>query len=122
VSARLVGPGVETVSGKAVLGGPERVVAASFRLLPVAPNPSTAGPGHIAFDIPGPAARPVTVGIYDVTGRLVTRLAEGMRDPGRHVIAWDGLGADSRRLPAGVYWVQVVAGSETAAARLTLVR
>jgi flagellar hook assembly protein FlgD len=88
---------------------------------PVAANPSAA-PGPIAFDLPGPGARPVTVAVYDVAGRLVAQLAKDVLDPGRHSITWDGTGANGRQAPAGVYWVRVTAGGEIAAARLTLVR
>jgi hypothetical protein len=62
------------------------------------------------------------VGIYDVTGRLMANLAGGMREPGRHVITWDGRGANGRRVPAGVYWVRIGAGGEAASTRLTVVR
>lgn len=118
---RLVGAKGENIQGKATFGAAERLLPATFRVLPVAANPSTS-PGPIAFDLPGPEARPVTVGIYDVTGRLMAKLAGGMREPGRHVITWDGQGANGRRLPAGVYWVRIGAGGEIASTRLTVVR
>jgi flagellar hook assembly protein FlgD len=64
----------------------------------------------------------VTVGIYDVGGRLVTTLTDGERTPGRHELVWDGRGPGGQPLAAGVYWARVAAGDERAATRFTVVR
>ncbi len=122
----LVGSDGTRVAGTVAFGPPEpgapaAAAPAVLRVWPVAPNP-LADPARIAFAIPGSAKTPVTVGIYDVTGRLVMNLAGGMRAPGRHEINWDGRGGNGQPLAAGVYWVRVTAGGQSASARLTVVR
>ncbi len=122
----LIGPGGTRVAGDAVLGAPERASPASaapavLAVWPVAPNPF-ASPARIAFTVPGSENRRVTVGIYDVSGRLVAALADDLRAPGRHEVTWDGRGSSGRPLAAGIYWARVTAGHESASARLTVVR
>ena len=56
----------------------------------------------------------VTLGVYDVTGREVARLADRKRfGPGPHAIRFDGRG-----LPAGLYVCLLRAGGQTAARRI----
>jgi hypothetical protein len=79
----------------------------------------------LAFDVPGQAggARPVTLDIYDVTGRLVRRLLEGPVGTGRQSVNWDGRGQDGRGLGAGVYFARIeIGGNFTATQKLTLLR
>lgn len=49
---------------------------------------------------------PVWLKVVDETGRTVQILVEGMQEPGKHVAA-----VSTSRLPAGVYHVQLTAGS-----------
>lgn len=49
-------------------------------------NPST----HIAFDLP--ARSFVSLEIYDLLGRRVATLADGVMEPGRHELNWDASG------------------------------
>ncbi len=122
----LVGPGGEHVAGTVSFGAPIPDPAgggapASLRIWAATQNPF-AGPARIAIEVPGRENRRVTVGIYDVSGRLVAMPADDTRAPGRHEIVWDGRGSRGRPLPAGVYWARVTAGGESATARLTVVR
>jgi hypothetical protein len=64
-------------------------------------NPSTT----IALEIP--AAGPSTLALYDVRGRLVRSLYDGLLAAGPHVFAWDGTLADGRRAPSGVYYYRL---------------
>lgn len=48
-------------------------------------------------------AGPVSVRIYDATGRLVARLIEGDHAAGVYEIMWDGTDDAGRMLPSGVY-------------------
>jgi flagellar hook capping protein FlgD len=64
----------------------------------------------ITFDVAGEAGRPVEIGIFDVTGRLVARLAGGVQGPGRHEMLWDGRGGDGRRMDSGMYFARPLQG------------
>ena len=72
------------------------------------PNPFRGGM-RLALDLPVPAR--VSVEVYDVGGRLVRRVADDAFAAGRHEVAWDGLGSDARRVPAGLYFVRAMAGA-----------
>ena len=41
--------------------------------------------------------------IYDVSGREVARLADGLQPPGHYQIMWAGISEDGRPLPSGIY-------------------
>jgi hypothetical protein len=59
--------------------------------------------------------------VFDVAGRVVRRLADGVQEPGDHVLRWDGLGGDGRRLAAGVYLLRLRAGTFDQAHRIVLI-
>ncbi len=64
----------------------------------------------------------VTLGVFDVRGRLVRRLEQGVRAVGEHSVSWDGLDEAGQALPSGTYFCRML-GSDTApAAKLMLVR
>ncbi len=65
-------------------------------------NPST----EIRFDLP--QAAPVTLLVYDVTGRQVARLFDAERAAGTHALTFEATG-----LPSGVYIYRIQAGSFT---------
>ncbi len=61
--------------------------------------------------------------VYDVRGRLVRRLvAREHRARGIHTARWNLRGDDGQRVPAGVYYVQMLAGTESATRRLAVMR
>jgi hypothetical protein len=64
-------------------------------------NPST----RIALEIP--ASGRTQLALYDVRGRLVRSLYDGLLGGGPHVVAWDGTLADGRRAPSGVYYYRL---------------
>lgn len=73
--------------------------------LAVAPNP-TGGPTTVFYDLRSPSH--VTLGIYDLQGRLVDSLVDGFRDAGEHQAVWNPGDA-----PAGVYLFRLQAGCST---------
>ena len=81
---------------------------------PARPNPAS---GRTALTFYLDAPRDVRLAVADVLGREVAVLAEGPRAAGEHTAT-----LDASRLPAGVYVARLVAGGETAARRLTVVR
>jgi hypothetical protein len=68
------------------------------------------------------ASRPVRISIYDLGGRLVKLLIDGVRPPGEQEIEWDGTTRDGRPCPAGVYFVHLKTEGERDTGRLSLIK
>ncbi len=76
----------------------------------------------IAFEIPSEAAGvPAALEIYDATGRRLQTL-QVSRTAGRHVVSWDGTGADGQRVAAGVYYYQLRVGDRSETRRVIVLR
>lgn len=69
----------------------------------------------IVFDIPKTTR--VILKVYDVLGREIQVLAEGIRLPGRHREYFDATG-----LASGIYYYQITAGSFTQTKKMTVVK
>jgi hypothetical protein len=80
-----------------------------FALSAAAPNPFAALT-RLRFTLPGPAATRVRV--YDVNGRLVRTLRDGVLPAGPHGVEWDGRDAHAREMPNGVYFVRLSSGRD----------
>lgn len=83
------------------------------------PNPSSGG-AVVRFRLAREQA--VTVEIFDVAGRLVSRIFDGTHTPGTCLLAWDGRDAAGLEAPAGVYFTRVSTREETQTCRLVRVR
>jgi hypothetical protein len=79
------------------------------------PNPAR-GRTSISFDGAGPAS----LRIVDAGGRLVRTLVKGGAGPAAMEVEWDGTDAAGRRVPAGVYFVELRAHGAAAARKLVL--
>lgn len=89
-------------------------------LTSLGPNP-TSGPTTISFTL-ADAARS-TLRVFDVSGRLVRSIDEGMLPAGSHRTAWDARDSDKRVAAGGVYFVTLeVGGHQVASQRLVLLR
>jgi hypothetical protein len=64
---------------------------------------------------------PVSLLLYDATGSMVRKLVSGAMPAGRHSSAWDGRDDWGRPVPAGVYYLRLVA-DRNLTARFTVVR
>ncbi len=93
--------------------------AARLRLLPNYPNPFSESttirleistPGHVSLDI------------FDVAGRLVTRLENGPMGAGTHIFIWNGRDDAGRRKASGVYFSRVFSEGFRATGSLVLAR
>ena len=82
------------------------------------PNPFTVE-STIRFDLP--ASGMVKLAIYDVTGRAVATLVDGMQQSGVHMATWNGR-AGERTLPAGVYFARLEAQGEVQNHKILLAR
>ncbi len=59
--------------------------------------------------------------VFDVSGRLVRRLAQGWLEAGAHALTWDGTDAQGRRVAPGVYLYRLTAGGFAGARHMVMV-
>lgn len=83
----------------------EVVLPDDLRLESAYPNPFS-DRVHLYWSLP--ETGPVTIDAYDVQGRRVATLHQGVTAAGRHALTWDG--AD---LAAGAYWIRITTSSGT---------
>jgi len=97
-----------------VPGNEREVPPVLFLLGEPVPNP-TEGETRLFYQHDG--QRSVSVQIYDPSGRIVTQLVKGDQPAGRYSLLWSG-----ERLPSGVYFIRLSAGSSTAVRKLVIAR
>lgn len=66
--------------------------------------------------------RNVLMMIYDVSGRLVRVLAEGVMEPGRKSFTWDGCDDTGLAVTSGVYFCRFIAGDFVQTRKMILLR
>ncbi len=71
------------------------------RLVQNVPNPFNPVT-KVAYHVP--SASRVTIRVFDVTGRLVTTLVDGVVEPGRHAAVWNGTNENGESVGSGVYF------------------
>jgi hypothetical protein len=76
-------------------------------------NPSTT----LTFALPGAAPTRVSLRVYDVLGRAVATVVDGMLEGGNHAITFDGTG-----LSSGTYYYQLRTGAATLTRTMVLAR
>ncbi len=91
----------------------------SFAFAAPAPNPF-ARTANLSFRLP--VAMRVTLGIYDVSGRLVDRIVDGDLPAGEHHAVWNGRNAAGMPAPSGLYFGRIDAGHHHATRRLIFIR
>ncbi len=101
------------LSGNAGVGG----TPAALRFDPPSPNPAHDG-ATMAFDLPRGAH--VALGVYDLGGRRVARLADGELGQGHHVVRWNAQDDAGRPVPAGLYFVRFQTPGLTRIARVAI--
>ncbi|UCH61640.1 MAG: cadherin-like domain-containing protein, partial [Fidelibacterota bacterium] len=55
-----------------------------------------------------PQASEVSLVVYDILGREVTKLVDGYLEQGYHQVQWDGRNSSGRELPSGIYIARLV--------------
>jgi hypothetical protein len=69
--------------------------------------------------VPGP----VTLEIFDVTGRKVASpIAHRIYEPGSHAVSWDGRDGSGRAVSSGVFFLRITAGSSTRTGKVLRIR
>jgi hypothetical protein len=81
------------------------------RFVGVTPSPFRSQ-SAVRFDIG--ETGPVTVRVYDVRGRLVRELVNGVRAAGSYTVVWDGASDAGAPAPGGVYFVRFQAADASA--------
>jgi hypothetical protein len=79
-------------------------------------NPSTT----ISYYLP--ERMRVRLDVYDVSGRLVARLADGEQERGDKIARWDGRNMRGERASSGVYYYRLQAGKEVVSRTMVLLR
>jgi subtilisin family serine protease len=70
----------------------------------------------------GPRSRQVSLSVYDVKGRLVRRLYDGVKTAGDHVVDWDGLDERGIAVSSSVYYYKLSVGGTSVSKKLVLIR
>jgi choice-of-anchor C domain-containing protein len=90
--------------------------AHELALAPVAPDP-LGGMGRIAFTLP--VAQTARLTVFDVQGREIAVLADGVMDAGPHALSYSPRGAGGR---SGLYFLVLRAGGHTVVRRFTVLQ
>ncbi len=108
----------------------------TFRLATGEPGASLlVDPGYLRVEPPKPnpfsqettvrlevrATQHIWVVVYDISGREVSRLLDGVIHPGIREIVWNGVGGTGRT-PSGVYFLKISCGSRSATCKMLLLR
>jgi hypothetical protein len=87
-----------------------------------APYPNPAG-GNVSFRLVLPVSDERTeVGVFDLSGRRVRTLLEGVLPAGERTVVWDGRSDDGRSAKSGVYFVRVMTRMESQSRRVLFLR
>ncbi len=92
---------------------------AAFALLGAMPNPFNPQTS-IKFNLP--ASQQATLALFDVQGRHVRTLVDGVRPAGETTVRWDGKDQGGRAVASGTYFARLQAGAQSSVKTLTLVR
>ena len=80
-----------------------------FQLLQNSPNPFNPST-TISYSVPEGASERITLKVYDLRGRLVRILVEGIIGPGTYSVYWDGKDKSGCQVASGVYLYRIKAG------------
>ena len=90
-----------------------------LRLAANHPNPFSAQT-TISYALPSAGA--IRLEVFDVQGRRVKTLVEGIQEAGSHSAIWDGRNAEDALVGSGIYFTRLTSGAETRTAKLMLIR
>jgi hypothetical protein len=94
-------------------------IPAVTRLASIYPNPFNPTT-RIVFDLSEKAA--VHIAVYDIGGRLVCTLKDGVLEAGRHGVLWQGVTDSGARVSSGVYFCRMKAGAISQTMKMVLLR
>ncbi len=99
---------------------PSSSTGAMPAMLQAAPNPFSAST-QVSYSVQDAVER-VDIAVYDVSGRVVRRLASGTMPAGQYQVRWDGRNEAGLQERSGVFFVRGTIGDRPIAARLLLLR
>ena len=94
-------------------------VPSNLQLHPIHPNPFNPQT-TISFSLP--RTEGVAIGIYDLTGRRLTVLADRTFGAGTHALSWNGRDSRGLAMPSGTYFVRLATASEVSTRKVMLIR
>ncbi|MFZ0391996.1 MAG: ScyD/ScyE family protein [Calditrichia bacterium] len=99
------------------------VTPESFQLVQNYPNPFNPTT-TIHFNVPAIAdnATAVEIIVYDLTGREVATLVDGVMSAGEYSVQWDGTSSNGKQVAGGVYIYRMVAGDFVQTRKMVLIK
>jgi len=95
------------------------LVPVAFKLVQNNPNPFNPVT-RIAYHVPSESR--VTIRVFDVTGRLVATLVDGVVEPGRHAAVWNGTNDRGESVSSGVYFCTMETPDYRGSHKMTLLK
>jgi subtilisin family serine protease len=120
-STQAIGPAVSVLAPSVDVPGGD--LPPRFAAYHPAPSPFSST-STLRFDLPAaPEGQwPVDVSLYNIAGRRVRTLVHGELPPGRYGYPWDGRSDAGTSVSAGIYFVLISAGPNTARERIIYLR
>jgi photosystem II stability/assembly factor-like uncharacterized protein len=102
---------------------PESSIPIGFSLSQNYPNPFNPST-LIEFDVAGSKTKRVKVrlNIYDMRGRLIRTLLDGLCEPGKNQVYWDGKDNANAEVESGIYFCRITVGEFKATRKLLLLK
>ncbi len=91
----------------------------AFRMFSPYPNPAV---GRVTIKYSLPDETRINISVYDISGRLVKTLFNGVGKPGYYSITWDGRSNLGLRVAQGVYFIHISTPGYEATRRVVIVR
>jgi hypothetical protein len=104
------------------VGDPKRRAGTWLR---AAPNPFSSSVNvvfNLDAELVGPGPLPVRIRVFDAAGRLLRTVYDKPAPSGQSRVSWDGRGEGGRRLPAGVYFINLQVGDRSLSKQVILTR
>jgi len=76
----------------------------------------------ISYDVPSGKPVHVSLKVYDIRGRLIHTLADGIREPGVYKVFWDGSTKRGGKVSSGVYFYRMQAGEFVQTRKMVLLK
>ncbi len=98
-------------------------VPEEFELLQNYPNPFNATT-TIIYNVPNASDHAINVKlqIFDLQGRLIKTLFDGVSQPGRHQAVWNGYNGEGQMTASGVYFYRLQAGNFIESKRMIMLK
>ncbi|MDP2842144.1 MAG: FG-GAP-like repeat-containing protein, partial [Acetobacterium sp.] len=68
------------------------------------------------------SAEPVKISIYNVEGRLVNRVVDGMQEAGQHQLIWNGSSNSGAKVSSGIYVCRAEVGKKSVSQKIVYVK